>query len=52
MKNYYEAMEQDVFDNLPVTFHVKTYGDVEFTRFQNYYAKCEENIKNRNLKKK
>lgn len=31
MKNYYEAMEQDVFDNLPVTFHVKTgLDDAEF----------------------
>jgi len=48
MKNYYEAMEQDVFDNLPVTFHVKTgLDDAEFTRFKNYYFKTEEAIKNK-----
>ena len=23
MKNYYEALDQDVFDNLPLTFHIK-----------------------------
>ena len=48
MKNYYEAIEQDVFDNLPVTFHVKTgLNDPEFERFKNYYFKTEESIKNK-----
>jgi hypothetical protein len=35
MKNYYEAMDQDVFDNLPLTFHIKTgFDDPEFKRFE------------------
>ena len=48
MKNYYEALEENVFDNLPVTFHVKTgLGDPEFERFKQFYYKTEENIKNK-----
>lgn len=35
MKNYYDAIEEDVFDNLPVTFHVKTgVSDPEFEKFK------------------
>jgi hypothetical protein len=35
MKNYYEAMDQDVFDNLPVTFHIKNgIDDQEFQKFK------------------
>lgn len=35
MKNYYEALEQEVFDNLPVTFHVKSgLSDPEFEKFK------------------
>jgi hypothetical protein len=35
MKNYYEAMGQDVFDNLPVTFHIKNgIDDPEFQKFK------------------
>lgn len=46
MKNYYEALDQDVFDNLPLTFHVKNgLDDPEFHRFKAYYQKCEEEIK-------
>ena len=46
MKNYYEALDQDVFDNLPLTFHVKNgLEDPEFHRFKQYYQKCEEEIK-------
>jgi len=46
MKNYYEAMDQDVFDNLPVTFHVKNgLEDPEFAKFKQYYFKTEEDIK-------
>ena len=53
MKNYYEALEEDVFDNLPLTFHVKAgLDDPEFTRFKNKYMACEEEIKNRKANKK
>ena len=35
MKNYYEAMGQDVFENLPLTFHIKDgLDDNEFHRFK------------------
>ena len=48
MKNYYEAMDMDVFGNIPLTFHVKTgLDDPEFARFKSYYYKCEEDLKNK-----
>ena len=47
MKNYYEAIGQDVFDNLPLTFHIKTgLEDPEFHKFRYYYNKLEDDIKN------
>jgi len=34
MKNYYEALDHDVFDNLPLTFHIKNgLNDPEFNKF-------------------
>lgn len=46
MRNYYEVLDQDVFDNLPVTFHIKNgLDDPEFHRFKQYYFKTEEDIK-------
>lgn len=46
MKNYYEAIDQDVFENLPVTFHIKSgFDDIEFKRFEQYYKKCDEDIR-------
>lgn len=48
MKNYYEAMGSDVFENIPLTFHVKTgLDDPEFQRFKQYYFKYEEEVKNK-----
>ena len=53
MKNYYEALDQDVFDNLPVTFHVKDgLDDPEFYRFKEYYEKTEEDYKNKKAQRK
>jgi len=53
MKNYYEAMAQDVFAHLPFTFHIKNgIDDAEFKRFELYYQKSEEEIKLRKNKKK
>ena len=40
MKNYYDALDQDPFETLPVTFHIKEgLSDPEFQRFKNYYYK-------------
>lgn len=48
MKNYYEAMGADVFENIPLTFHVKTgLDDPEFQRFKHYYFKFEDDIRNK-----
>jgi hypothetical protein len=38
MKRYYEALNEDPFTVLPVTFHVKDgLLDREFVRFKDYY---------------
>ena len=48
MKNYYEALDEDVFANLPLTFHVKAgLDDPEFTKFKNQYYNFEDVIKER-----
>jgi hypothetical protein len=53
MKNYYEAMDEDVYRNIPLTFHVKNgKDDPEFEKFTKYYMKCEEDIKNMKAKRK
>lgn len=53
MKNYYEAIDQDVFDNLPLTFHIKTgFDDPEFKRFEQFYKNIDEEIKNKKMKKR
>ena len=46
MKNYYDALDQDPFETLPVTFHIKEgIKDPEFQRFKNYYYRQEDEIK-------
>lgn len=46
MRNYYEAMNKDVFTAVPVTFHVKEgLEDPEFIKFKAFYNKEEEEIK-------
>ncbi len=37
MKAFYERQNKNVFDYLPVTFHVKRYGDEAWIDFSNYY---------------
>jgi predicted GNAT superfamily acetyltransferase len=50
MKNYYEALDEDVFANLPLTFHVKAgLDDPEFTKFKNQYYNFEDEIKDRKV---
>jgi hypothetical protein len=46
MRIYYEAMGKDVFNALPVTFHIKEgLDDPEFTRFKSFYYKEEDEVK-------
>jgi hypothetical protein len=53
MKNYYEALDEDVFANLPLTFHVKAgLDDPEFTKFKNQYYNFEDDIKERKAAQK
>lgn len=48
MRNYYDALGEDVFASLPVTFHIKNgVKDPEFARFKAYYEKVEEEVKQR-----
>jgi hypothetical protein len=52
MKNYYDAMNKDVFSALPVTFHIKAgFDDPEFSRFKTYYFKEDEEIQNQKILK-
>lgn len=44
MKNYYEAMGQDPFKALPVTFHIKSgLDDPEFHKFKAQFASLPKN---------
>ena len=46
MTNYYESLGQNVFDSLPVTFHVKNgLEDPEFRKFKAFYDQEEEALK-------
>ena len=47
MKHYYEAIGEDPFNALPVTFHIKTgLDDPEWLKFQQYFEnnKDKQNI--------
>lgn len=37
MRNYYEAMKEDLSLSLPLTFHIKNLEDSEYLRFRTYY---------------
>lgn len=48
LRNYYESLGQDPFDNLPVTFHIKNgLADSEFIKFKEFYYKVENDVKER-----
>lgn len=52
MKNYYEAMNKDVFTAVPVTFHIKEgVDDVEFQKFKSYFQKEDDEIKQQKILK-
>lgn len=43
---FYEAIGKDVFNAVPMTFHVKEgLEDAEFTRFKAYYLKEEDEVR-------
>ena len=43
MKSYYEAIEEDPFLSIPVTFHVKLgLQDPEYRTFKKYYQDFHE----------
>lgn len=47
-RNYYEAIGEDVFDSLPVTFHIKNgTDDPEWHRFKAFYDAAEAELKER-----
>jgi Tubulin-tyrosine ligase family len=46
MKLYYTALRRDVFDYLPVTFHLQAgQKDDQYPRFLEYYSRCAEESK-------
>lgn len=47
-RNYYEARGENVFDNLPVTFHIKNgTDDPEWHRFKAFYDQADAELKAR-----
>jgi hypothetical protein len=49
MKRYYEAINRDPFDVIPLTFHVKQgTEDPEYIKFQNLFKEIEQRINNEN----
>jgi len=45
MRSYFNALKQDVFKRLPLTFHIQNgIDDNEFSRFVNYFNARQENI--------
>jgi tubulin polyglutamylase TTLL1/tubulin monoglycylase TTLL3/8 len=50
MKNYYEALDKNLFDCLPLTFHIKSKeNDSEFDKFVETFQEIENSKKNLNL---
>ena len=45
LKTYYEALKENPFDYIPVTFHVQTEGDKEWHRFVDYFNARTEELK-------
>ena len=37
MRNYYEAVGEDISNSLPLTFHIKSLDDPEYSKFKDYY---------------
>jgi hypothetical protein len=41
MREYYKVIGVEPFSVLPITFLVKSVGDEEFKKFENYFVKSE-----------
>lgn len=53
MKMYYESLEEDPFDHIPLTYHIKDGVDsVEFEKFSAEYRRIEEEMENGKGEKK
>jgi len=44
MREYYKVIGVEPFSVLPITFLVKSVGDDEFRKFENYFVKSENLI--------
>lgn len=44
MREYYKVIGVEPFSVLPLTFLVKSIGDEEFRKFENYFLKSENLI--------
>ena len=42
MRNYYEAVNEDISLSLPLTFHIKTLEDPEYNRFKDYFMNIQD----------
>lgn len=42
MKAFYDRQGKDVFNHLPVTFHVKRFNDEAWKDFTRYYAEDQQ----------
>ena len=49
MKSYYEALGEDPFDVIPVTFHVKEIGDKSYQEFVSYFDLLNEDQISKNI---
>ncbi len=46
LKNYYNGLKQNPFDNIPLTFHIKDgINDPEYTKFLEYFKQKEDECK-------
>lgn len=48
MKNYYEAVKEDISFALPLTFHIKSLTDPEHYKFKDYYLRTQSEATNSN----
>lgn len=50
MRNYYEAVGEDMSLALPLTFHIKSMEDPEYQKFREYYNQTQsESGANQNI---
>jgi hypothetical protein len=53
MKQYYNAMKEDPYVSLPITFHCERGQiDMSFREFLGYFQKCEKDVRDANLQLK